>query len=266
MFDYRKGKERYIPNELGSLYIDKSKLSDNERPVIYIGGQMEHRWHILEQTGKTADPGHNMFTGNWFYDYPILFRDKSIINGYNFAKNLEEALKMAELSDVDLITHSFGGIIAALISNNERIHKIYAVHPPITGTPLANPYYIEIFKQYFNKREKLLLKALKLFINTNYGFEQDSFNGVDLKRVNLDKLVVIGSSINPSAEKGIILDLYQMIKKVNYLENDGVVIFDEELFNKLGINYLREDGDYNHFNSCTEKAFDKAYQISKITK
>lgn len=49
MFDYREGKERYIPNKLGSLYVNKSKLNDNERPVIYIGGQMEYRYLCQEK-------------------------------------------------------------------------------------------------------------------------------------------------------------------------------------------------------------------------
>ncbi len=47
MVDYKSGKTRYTPDNLGSLYLDESKLSDNERPVIYIGGQMEHRIHRL---------------------------------------------------------------------------------------------------------------------------------------------------------------------------------------------------------------------------
>ena len=261
MFDYRKGKIRYIPNELGSLYLDKTKVTINERPVIYIGGQMEHRWHVLEQTGKTFDPGHNMFTGNWFYDYSIFSDDKEAINAKNFAKNLKESLCMANLGDVDLVTHSFGGMIGALATDSDRIHKVYAVHPPITGTPLANPKILDQYKGVLDN--KLLVRILKLLINTNYGFEKDNFTGADLKKVDLNKLVVIGSGLDPNVEKGYVLDLYKMIKTITGLENDGVVTYSEELFDRLGINYVTENGHYNHFNSGTEKAFEEAYQISR---
>ncbi len=120
MYNYRKGKKRYKPNEFGSLYI--KDIDPNERPVIYIGGQMEHRWHILEQTGLTFDPGHNMFNGNWFYDYPIWTSNKGEINGEGFKNNLLKALEEAKLSDVDLITHSYGGIVGALASKDPKIH------------------------------------------------------------------------------------------------------------------------------------------------
>lgn len=263
MIDYREGKERYIPNELGSLYINKNKLNDNERPVIYIGGQMEHRWHVLEQTGKTFDEGHNMFTGNWFYDYSNRIKNKEIINVDNFAANLEASLEAADLHDVDLITHSFGGNIAATASKNDRIHKIYAVHPPITGTPLARPSELKMYKELFNVKEKLILQILKLVVNEKYGFEHNSFNGVDFNKVDLNKLVVVGSSIDSETEKGVVLDLYNMIKKVTGLENDGVVVFDEQRFRDLGINYVLEDGHFNHFNSGTKEAFENAYALSK---
>ena len=266
MLDYRVGKKRYIPTNLGSLYVDESKLNDNERPVFYIGGQMEHRCHILEQTGKTFDPGHNMFTGSWFYDYPNWFVDKSLINAENFAMNLEECLKAANLSDVDLITHSFGGSIAALASKNPRIHKIYAVHSSILGTPLANHSYISTRKELLNTKEKLILQVLKIVVNEKFGFEQDNFKGIDLRRVDLNKFVAIGSSIDPNNTKGLILDLYNIIKKLTGLENDCVVIFDEEKFKELGINYVVEDGHYNHFNSGSEDAFSNAYELSRKLK
>lgn len=263
MVDYKKGKVRYIYNNLGSLYLDKSKLNNNERPIIYIGGQMEHRCHRLEQYGKTFDPGHNMFTGSWFYDYPNNLADKSIVNSTNFAENLEACLKAANLSDVDFITHSFGGNIAAMASKNNRIHKIYAIHPPIIGTPLASPSYLKNFKEAFTTKEKLVMQLLKIVIDESYGFEKDNFNGIDLKKVDLNKLVVIGSAIDPKQQKGLILELYNIIKKVNGLENDSVVIFDEQKFNELGINYVVEDGFYSHFNSGTKEAFENALTLSR---
>ena len=263
MYNYRDGKKRYVPNSLGSLYINESKINDNERPIIYIGGQMEHRCHVLEQTGITFDPGHNLFTGNWFYDYSVFSRHKSNINGENLAKNLELSLKQANLCDVDLITHSFGGIIAALASKNDRIHAIYAIHPPITGTPLANPKIIEKYNSLLNKSELFLLQLLKIVVNTEYGFENDSYTGVDFRKVDLNKLVVIGSNLDPEKEEGIPLGLYNIIKKTSDMENDGVVIFDESTFNNLGINYIKEDKNINHFDSGNEESLYSAYQLSR---
>ena len=263
MENYRKGKERIKPNDLGSLYYYLETSKSQERPIIYIGGQMEHRWHVLEQTGYTFDPGHTMFNGSWMYDYSVFTKDKNRINAKNFTENLKSALKSAKIGEVDLITHSFGGIIGALATDSDLIHKVYAVHPPITGTPLANPQYIDNYKHLLNEQELKLLKIIKLLINTNYGFEKDSFNGLDLRNIDLNKLVVIGSSTNPEQEEGLNLNLYNMLKKVTGYENDGVVILDEDLFNKLGINYVKENSNNNHFASGTKESFDFARKLSK---
>lgn len=77
MINYRKGKERFKPNDLGSLYLKEGY--DKENHNIYIGGQ-------LEQTGFTCDAGHNMFNGSWFYDYPYNEKLK-IKDAYNELKN-----------------------------------------------------------------------------------------------------------------------------------------------------------------------------------
>lgn len=265
--NYRKGKERYIPNELGSLYVDTNKLNNNERPIIYIAGQGEHRGHVLEQiSGVSMEAGHSMFTGNWVYDYPILFNNKKEINGENFAKNFTESLKLANLNDVDIITSSYGGIIASLASKNNRIHKIYAIHPPILGTPLANPEEMAKYKKLFTSYERLLLLILKRVVDKNYGFEINNYNGVDLRKVNLNKLIVIGSSIDPNKEKGLALTMYDMIKKATNLENDCMVIFDEDKLNSLGINYIKEKDSISHFNSGTKEEISKAYRLSKKIK
>lgn len=72
MIDYRAGKEKYKPNVLGSLYVDSEKVKNGDRPIIYIGGQMEHRCHVLEQTGKTADVGHKRTRASIEYTPSIL--------------------------------------------------------------------------------------------------------------------------------------------------------------------------------------------------
>lgn len=193
MVDYKEGKKRYKPNKLGSLYINKDKIG--ERPIIYIGGQMEHRLHLLEQIGKTFDPGHNLFDGSWFYDYPIFKYDKSLINGKEFAKNLIESLKLANLLDVDLVTESYGGIIGAYATKSNIIHRVYAIHPPILGTLLANPKEFKKINSELIIKEKILLLLLRLIVNEKYGFEKDNFTGIDLSEVDLNKLILIGFNL-----------------------------------------------------------------------
>lgn len=253
MINYRNGKERFNPNKLGSLYIDNTKLEDGKRPIIYIGGQMEHRCHVLEQTGYTGDPGHNMFTGSWFYDYPVFGDNKNEINAENMAKNLLECLSMAKLGDVDLVTESFGGIIGAYATCDPRINKVYAVHPPITGTPLADPIKMSKYREMFTKTEKLMLLAIRKLINTNYGFEKENASGAILGYTDLNKLLVIGSSLNPETDKnGVAKALYEMILKYTGHKSDGVVIFDEDQFDRLGIDYLKEPEQLNHFDAGSE--------------
>lgn len=261
MINYRQNKKRYKPNELGSLYVDESKLNPHEQPVIYIGGQMEHRCHILEQTGLTGDQGHNMFTGSWFYDYPIFSKNKGSYNATNFTNNLLESLQAANLHDVILITESYGGTIASLATKSDLISKAVAIHPSILGTSLANPYYLEDFKQYFNKRQLLILKALKVAINPEYGFEQDNFNGINLRNVDFDKLLVVGSYINQETETNpILLETSDMIQKVTSNRNDGVVVFEPREFERLGILYLQEDEHNNHLAAGTKEHIAKVYQ------
>ena len=261
MINYRYGKKRYNPNELGSLYVDEKKITPNEQPIIYIGGQMEHRLHILEQTGLTGDHGHNMFTGSWFYDYPIFSKNKKDFNAENFSMNLLTALKESGLRDVILLTESYGGMVASLATQSELIDKVIAIHPSILGTPLANPYYLEDFNHYFNKRQKAILQALKIAINPSYGFEQDNFNGVDLRKVDLDKILVVGSYIDEELEENpLLLETADMIKKVTSNRSDGVVIFEPREFERLGIPYFIEDEHNNHLAAGTKEHIAKVYK------
>ena len=260
MINYKEGKTRYKLNELGSLYVDESKLNPNEQPVIYIGGQMEHRCHILEQTGFTGDPGHNMFTGSWFYDYPVCSKHKEYFNGENFAQNLIWGLKEANLHDVILITESFGGTIAAYATQAEEVTKVIAIHPSVLGTPLANPQYVECYKHMFTNYQRAILQALKVLINPNYGFEQDNFKGIDLRKVDLNKLLVVGNYLDLSTEKNPILrETYSMIKAITGRRSDGIVTFEPEVFDSLGINYLQEEKNNNHFDASTSQNIEEAY-------
>lgn len=253
MVNYKKDKERIKVNDLGSLYIDRSKINSYERPIIYIGGQMEHRLHRLEQSGFTFDASQNLFSGNWFYEYPINTVNKEKINAREMSFNLLKALEEANLREVDLVTTSFGGLIGAYATKSTLIRNVYAVHPPIIGTPLANPSELEKYKLYFTKQERLILKILKRIVDYRYGFEKDNYSGVDLRDVDLNKLLIIGSNLNPQNEHNkLVLALYDMIQKVTGLPSDGVVIFAEEIFAKLGLNYYLEDEEINHLSASTK--------------
>lgn len=261
MINYRQGKTRYKRDELGSLYVDETKLNSNEQPIIYIGGQMEHRCHILEQTGLTQDPGHNMFTGSWFYDYPVCSSHKETFNAENFAQNLMWSLKEANLHDVVLITESFGGNIAAYATASEEVSQVIAIHPSILGTPLANPKYVECYKHMFTKYQKMILQTLKVLINPRYGFEQDNFKGVDLTKVDLNKLLVVGNYLDLSQETNPLLkETYSMIKIITGLRNDGIVTFEPSTFESLGINYLQETKNNNHFDAGSKDNIEEAYR------
>lgn len=265
MINYKNGKTRYVPNNLGSLYVDESSLNSNEQPVIYIGGQMEHRCHILEQSGYTADEGHNMFNGSWFYDYPLFSADKKHFNGENFAQNLLKAIEEAKLHDVVLVTESYGGTIAAYASPSDSISKVIAIHPSITRTPLANPKFLDMYKEQFTPSEKAILAALHVAINPEYGFERDNFLGINPKHVDLNKLLVVGSSIDPETEKNPLLrHTYNIIQKVTSRPSDGVVTFDPEQLEQLGINYLVEDERTNHLQANSKDHIAKVY--SKVMK
>ena len=260
MINYRQGKTKYKPNNLGSLYVDESKLNPNEQPVIYIGGQMEHRCHILEQSGFTADPGHNIFTGSWFYDYPVISKSKETFNTENFTANLLASLKEANLSDVVLITESFGGMIAAEATKSDLVSKAITIHPPILGTPLANPEYLESYRHMLTRYQRILLSALKVLINPEYGFEQDNFKGIDLKRVDLNKLIVVGNYLDLPTEKNSLLkETYEIIRIITSYQSDGVVVFEPSEFDRLGINYLQETKHNNHFDAGSKENIEEAY-------
>ncbi len=263
MVDYKSGKTRYTPDNLGSLYLDESKLSDNERPVIYIGGQMEHRIHRLENiTSKCSDPNHNSFTGSWVFEYPLNSKNNKSINGIAFSRNFLKTLEMAKLGEVDIVTQSYGGTIGALASKSPLIHKVYAVHPPILGTPLAYPQELNHYlKGVFTPSEKAIIKIMCLMVDPSYGFQTDNYYGLDIHDIDLNKLLVIGSSINPDNEGFIVRNLYSIIKKVTGLNNDGVVTYDVDTFNRLGINYMTEEEPINHYQSRTKEHIEKVYSL-----
>lgn len=259
MVKYRDDRERINVDALGSLYIDK-ELDDNFRPVIYIGGQMEHRLHKYEnKTGITFDVGHGLFDGSWFYEYSTKKKyTKSNINTLNFADNLIKSLEVANLDDVDIITESYGGLIAACASKSKRIHKVVAIHPPILGTPLASNDTIKDALDKLEKEQRKIAKWVNRIVNDRFGFEQDNANGINnskiLDSIDFSKLTVVGSNMDRENDKSKTAKrLYDLIYALTGEKSDGVVLFDEEKFKSFGINYIKEKCPTNHFDAGSEK-------------
>lgn len=264
MSNYRKGKERIKPNKLGSLYLRKD--IDKEDATIYIGGQMEHRMHILEQTGKTLDVGHNMFDGSWFYDYP-LSGDRKSYNTENFAKNLNACLDEAKLENVTLITESAGGLIGAYASKSPRIQKVIAIHPPILGTPLADCRLLENHLLSYTTTEKIMIHIIKYLVSRDYGFEKDNLGGLILSKADLDKLVVLSSKLNRATEKNqLMVNLYDLIIKTTGLKTDGVVVYDPKKLTELGIRYLENEVELNHLNANSYEYLRDVYRRRRVIK
>lgn len=264
MLNYRKGKKRIKVNGYGSLYIDYQKIKD-KRPIIYIGGQMEHRLHILEQTGMTFDQGHNMFDGSWFYDYPIHPKDKSQFDVINFGENLIATLQQANLGEVDIIGESYGGIIGAYATKSPLIHKVLAIHPPILGTPLANKDLISYAIKELEFEQKWIARLVNIIVNTNYGFEQDNALGIYNPKLqdvaDISKLIVASSSLNPDTEKNKIAKLlYDLIWQLTHKTSDGVLIYDAEELTKLGIPFIEDDEPLCHFDAGSKENIEKCYK------
>lgn len=89
----------------------------------------------------------------------------------------------------------------------------------------------------------------------------DNFLGIDLSKTNLDKILVVGSSINKETEQNpLILQTNDMLEKVTGYKNDGIVLFDERQLANLGINYLVEPESLNHFAAGSKENIERVYQ------
>lgn len=258
MVNYRTNRDRIKINELGSLYLNRN-IPRGTSIVIYIGGQMEHRLHTLEDaTSLTFDKGHKIFNGSFMYEYPLNKGNKDNINALNFADNLIKAIEIARLEDVIIITESYGGLIAACASKSPRIQKVIAIHPPILGTPLAsNAILLESLNKLV-KQQRLLVRAVSLLINDCYGFERDNYLGINnyhiRKSIDFNKLTVVGSALDRKKDKNnLACNLYDIIYAITGEKSDGVVIYNEETLRKYGINYLTETTPTNHFDAGSEE-------------
>lgn len=209
---------------------------------------MEHRLHVLEQSRYTLDAGTTMFTGTWAYEYPITTTYKNEYNGRNFARSLIFSIEDANLEDVILLTESYGGTIASYATKSDRIHSVIAIHPAITGTPLASPSYMQRFKPIFTKKQNDLLEVTSYIVDEDFGFQKENHNGILFHLVDLNKLLVVGSSINQQTEQN---PLMNMIEKITGTQSDGITRFNKDELDRLGINYLVEDENVNHLQAAT---------------
>lgn len=236
MINYRRNKVCYSPNALGSLYIDQEKVNADCQPIIYIGGQMEHRMHMTELNGYTSDSNHNAYSGSWMYEYSIFSKDKNDINARAFSDNLIAALEEAKLRDVILVGFSHGGLIASYASKSDIVDKVICMHAPVLGTPLANPNELEKYATLLTKKQRLLLKALKLMVDYDYGFQKDNFKGLNLGEVDLHKLLVVGSCLDKEREDfKLVVETYDLIYRVCGCQSDGVIFLNQRNLNSWAL-------------------------------
>lgn len=266
MVNYKNGRVRYRNDCLGSLYFDWKNYSSINRPVIYIGGQMEHRLHLLEKSGITFDSSRTFFDGNWSYEYSISINNKGSINSINFASSLSTCIEKAGLKDVDIVTYSYGGLIGLSLTNYPFVHKVIAIHPPILGTPLADLKCLKHNMQKFAFDQKIIATFISNIINSKYGFQRENKEGIynnNFSNVDLSKYYVVGSGINYEEETNVLMKkIYEMIYLLTEKESDGIVLFSPKELQKLGIQYFVENEWRNHFNGSEIENIEKAYTMS----
>ena len=125
---------------------------------------------------------------------------------------------------------------------------------------MANPKELENYAEA--RIQKLIIKILKLVVNYNYGFQQNNFYGLDLSKVDLNKLLVVGNYLDVLKEKNeFMLAAYDLIEKFTGMKSDGVVTFDEETFVSKGINAVRTSRCANHFESSSNYFNDELKRI-----
>ena len=248
MINYKKGKIRYLTNGVGSLYIDESKLSSNERPIIYVGGQIEHRGQVLKQLGYLNDKNYNCYTGCWMYDYPIDVYNSRFMGAEKFSESLLIGLREAKINEVVLVGYSHGGLISSYASKSNIISKVICIHSPVLGTPLACPIYFEQQEVLFSKKQQLLLKLLKYIVRMRFGFVIDNYKGINFKKVDLNKIILCGNFINLETETNrLILELYDIVMKISGCKTDGIVPFETSQFSQIGLNFWQTNTNMNHF-------------------
>lgn len=259
LVNFHKDKIRYKIDNLGSLYISKNWNSDI--PTIFVGGQMEHFSQFIGQkSGLTKEPGYITFDGCFAYEYSINEKDKSIINAINFSNSLLRLLKESGIKRANLITESYGGTIGAYASKSKVIDTVVAVHPPVLGSPLA---WENLLSFNMTIRQKIFAFLANIVVDSRYGFQKDNSKIIDLRLVDLNKFVVVGSNLDRQKDKNFIMkETYDVILAVAGMESDGVVIFNELEFNRLGINYIKEENPTNHEDASHKKAIEEAYNLT----
>lgn len=173
----------------------------------------------------------------------------------------QEELKSQTFKKIGSITNPSHNIFAGswLITpyNTQSVlaSKVVAIHPPIIGTSLINQNYIKAYKQVVTKYQNLILNALKVFINPNYIFKQDDFDGIDLRKIKLNKLLSISNYLDINQEqKELFKETYNMIKMITDFKHDGAVVFEIGELESFQKNSLQEEQHNNQHKDSKENS------------
>ena len=149
-------------------------------------------------------------------------------------------------------------MIASYASKSDLVHQVIAIHPPCLGTPLANPSDFDKIDKLLTSYEKLLLKIVKKIVNRDYGFNDDNYRGLDFSKIDFNKVLILSSSIDRLREKNkLVISFYDMIYKLTGKESDGVVIFDEDMLNRIGVNYEKDDVGTSHLDAGSREYLER---------
>ena len=117
------------------------------------------------------------------------------------------------------------------------------------------------FKPIFTKKQNDLLEVASYIVDEDFGFQKENHNGILFHLVDLNKLLVVGSSINQQTEQNPLMkETADMIEKITGTQSDGITRFNTDELDRLGINYLVEDENINHLQAATKEHIAKVYQ------
>ena len=236
---------------------DKSNL----KPLVLINGQMDHRLQAIETFTNITKPWCYQYSGYYqyddeihtpyifLYDYPIHRVDRSKIDLSTFASGLIKSFEELNLSDIDIMGQSCGGMIATLTSKNERVDKVVAMHSPIYGSPLIQSEEYKKYLKYMATHERMIFDLIGIMVDERFGFMQDNSHGFrNIEEAgDLSKIIFTTSNISDGSSKNMLGNfIAETIYKYLGVYSDGVVTYDKERMDKDGINYI-DESSISHF-------------------
>lgn len=261
-------------NEYFKLIRVSEEQKSNLKPLIFINGQMDHHLQAIETATNITKPCCYQYSGYYqyddsihtpyifLYDYPIYEIDKSKIDLNAFSSKLIKIFEELNLSDIDLMGQSCGGMIATLASKSDRVDKVIAMHAPIYGSPLINKEQYNSLLKYMNLREKTLFRLISLIVDESFGFMQDNSKGFrNIEEISdLSKIIFTTSDISNGDSKNILANfIAQTIYKYFGLKNDGVITYDKEKMESDGIKYVEEEA-ISHFEMANKDYNNQYYK------